>query len=79
MRQPIWSWLKRQDNRDVVKMVAAALAAVVAGGWAIFTFAVDHGASPSISASSDSVAAGHDATGNRITNVPPAAPKAKPQ
>jgi hypothetical protein len=78
MRRKTWSWLKRADNRDVVKMSAAALAALVAGTWALFTFVVDHEVPKGISASSGAVAAGRDASGNSIINTAPPTPAAKP-
>lgn len=78
MRRRIWSWLKRADNRDVVKMSAAALAALIAGTWALFTFVVDHEAAKGISAGSGAVAAGRDASGNTIIYSSPPTPSVKP-
>jgi len=81
MHRTVWNWLRRQDNRDVAKMTAAALTAIVAGGWAIFTFAVDHrnhSPTQNISANSGAVAAGHDASGNNITYTSPVTRAIKP-
>jgi hypothetical protein len=40
--KPIWNLLKDDKNRDVLKMTAAGLAAVVTAVWAVLTFVVDH-------------------------------------
>jgi len=32
------SWLKDEANRDILKMVGAAIAAVCIAGWAVFTY-----------------------------------------
>ncbi len=74
-------WLRNDANRDLVKMSAAALAAVVAAVWAVLTFAVDHHAKPTppIAADHGSIAAGHDASNNIINGaVAPVSPGTKP-
>jgi hypothetical protein len=70
MWQRLWSWIKKKDNKDLVKMAEAALVTIIAGGWAVFTFVVDHQAPRGISATSGAAAAGHDANGNTITIRP---------
>jgi hypothetical protein len=75
-----WRWIKNDANRDLVKMGAAALAAVVAAVWAVLTFAVDHHAkpTPTIAADHGSIAAGHDANNNIINGaVAPVSPGTK--
>jgi hypothetical protein len=64
----IWKWIRDDVNRDMVRMGAAAFAAIVAGTWAVLTFAVDHHppSTTSVSASNGSVAAGHDVTNATI-------------
>jgi hypothetical protein len=72
---------KNDANRDLVKMGAAALAAVVAAVWAVLTFTVDRHAkpTPAVSADHGSIAAGHDANNNTINGaVAPVSPGTKP-
>jgi hypothetical protein len=78
MRRRLGKWLKDQNNRDIAKMAAAALAALAAAIWTVFTFAVERPAAPGISANSGAVAAGRDASGNTITYTAPAPPAVKP-
>jgi hypothetical protein len=74
----IWKWLKDDANRDIIKMGAATLAAIIAGTWAVLTFVVDRHASPRVSAAPGGVAAGRDISGNTITQVTPATAGTKP-
>jgi hypothetical protein len=69
--KPIWNWLKDDKNRDVLKMTAAGLAAVVAAAWAVLTLVVDHHPSTSVTSGAGGMAAGHDISGNTITLAPP--------
>jgi hypothetical protein len=69
--KPIWNWLKDNENRDVLKMTAAGLAAVVAAGWTVLTFVVDHHPSANVMSGAGGIAAGHDISGNTITLAPP--------
>jgi hypothetical protein len=68
--KPIWDWLRDDRNRDVVKMTAAGLAAVVAATWAMLTFVVDHHPPASITSGAGGIAAGHDISANTITLAP---------
>ena len=76
--KPIWNWLKDDRNRDVVKMTAAGLAAVVAAAWAILTLVVDHHPRASITSGAGGIAAGHDISGNTITLARPGGAAAPP-
>jgi hypothetical protein len=71
--KPIWNWLKDEKNRDVLKMTAAGLAAVVTAAWAVLTFVVDHHPPASVTSGVGGIAAGHDISGNTITLAPPGA------
>ena len=77
----LWRWIRNDANRDLVKMGAAGLAAIIAAVWAVLTFAVDHHAkpTPTISADHSSIAAGHDANNNIINGAAaPVSPGTKP-
>lgn len=75
--KPIWNWLKDDKNRDILKMTAASLGAVVAATWAVLTFVVDHHQSTSVTSGAGGMAAGHDISGNTIM-LAPSAGKAPP-
>ena len=68
--KPIWNWLKNAKNRDILKMTAAGLAAVVAAAWAFLTFVVDHHPSASVTSGAGGLAAGHDISGSTIIVSP---------
>jgi hypothetical protein len=65
----MWRWLQRSGNQRVLTLVGAALAAVAAAAWAVFTH-FDQGsrehAGPSVQAD-HGVAAGRDIRGGKIT------------
>lgn len=69
----LWSWLKSPDNRDIVKMAAGGLAALVVGAWGIYTFKAAHSSGQRVSATSGGVAAGRDAS-NNVVSMTSAAP-----
>ena len=82
----IWHWLKDDKNRDILKITAAGLAAIVAAGWTVLTFVVDHHPAVNVTAGQDSVAVGGDIKQSQINIAPPsgiptqpAAPAAKPR
>jgi hypothetical protein len=75
MTSRILAWLRREDNRAIVKMAAAGLSAVCAGIWAVYLFmaqpqksGAEKDSSQSVTATSGSVAAGRDAVGNTIND-----------
>ena len=69
--------MRSEDNREVVKIAATTVTAIVGAGWVLFTFVVEHRSAAdkappqSISATAGAVAAGRDASGNTITVAPP--------
>ena len=67
----IWNWLKDDKNRDIIKMIAAGLAALVAATWAVLIFVVDHHPSATVRSGVGGVTAGHDISGNVILLAPP--------
>jgi hypothetical protein len=79
--KPIWNWLKDDKNRDILKMTAAGLAAIVAAAWGVLTFVVDHHPPTRVTSGAGGIAAGRDISGNTITLAPApptATPAAKP-
>jgi hypothetical protein len=72
-------WLRDDKNRDILKMTAAGLAALVAAGWAVVTFVVaQHPSGAGVVAGPGGIAAGRDISGNTITLAPAPAGSAPP-
>jgi len=69
-----WDWLQVPENREVLYLIGAAVAAVIGAGWAVFTFVFSRRSGDGgVSSSDHSIASGRDTTigGDVHSGAPP--------
>jgi hypothetical protein len=64
----LWSFVSAPKNQKTLSWIGAGLVVAVGGAWVVFTYIWPHEEGPKIiCAESGGVAAGRDASGNKIT------------